>query len=319
MSWEGRRVFVTGATGVIGSALTRQLLLEGAEVTALIFERPEGSDLIRSKDIDKVDQIDGRLEDASLLEKTLSKGRFEAVFHLGAQALVESALVEPVATFETNIKGTYNLLDACRTAEGIKAVVVASSDKAYCSKDSLPYTEDMALEGRFPYEVSKSCTDLLSLAYHRTYALPVAVTRCGNVYGPGDLNWSRIVPGTIKSLLAGERPIIRSDGKFKRDYIFVKDIAAAYLRTAEALLAGRCAGEAFNFAAESPLSVLEIVIAIQKQMNSSIEPDIRDTAKHEIRDQYLDCVKARETLGWKPGHSLETGLAETIAWYKDYL
>ncbi len=222
MGWKGRRVFVTGATGVIGSALTRRLIAEGADVTALVFERPEGSDLLRSNDIDKVKQIDGRLEDAPLLETILAEGRFDAVFHLGAQALVETVLLDPVGTFETNIKGSYNLLDACRKAGDVKAVVVASSDKAYGSADVLPYTEEMALEGRFPYEVSKSCTDLLAFAYHRTYQLPVAVTRCGNVYGPGDLNWSRIVPGTIKSLLAGERPVIRSDGKFKRDYIFVK-------------------------------------------------------------------------------------------------
>ncbi len=319
MGWEGRRVFVTGATGVIGSALTRRLIAEGAAVTALVFERPEGSDLVRSKDIDKVKQIDGRLEDGPLLETTLAKGRFDAVFHLGAQALVETALLDPVGTFETNIKGTYNLLDACRKAGDLKAIVVASSDKAYGAADSLPYTEDMALEGRFPYEVSKSCTDLLAFAYHRTYKLPVAVTRCGNVYGPGDLNWSRIVPGTIKSLLAGERPVIRSDGKFKRDYIFVKDIAAAYMSTVEALHAGRCAGEAFNFAAESPLTVLEIVEAIRKAMGSELEPDIRDSVRHEIKDQYLDCSKARETLGWEPGHSLEQGLAETIAWYEDFL
>ncbi|PCI40766.1 MAG: sugar dehydratase [Elusimicrobia bacterium] len=319
MTWNRRRVFVTGATGVIGSALTRQLIAEGADVSALIFERPDGSDLVRSGDINKIKQIDGRLEDGPLLDKTLTAGNFEAVFHLGAQALVESALTDPVATFETNIKGTYNLLDACRKVGGIKAIVVASSDKAYGAKDALPYTEDMALEGRFPYEVSKSCTDLISLAYHRTYALPVAVTRCGNVYGPGDLNWSRIVPGTIKSLLTGERPVIRSDGKFKRDYIFVKDIAAAYLQTAEALLDGRCAGEAFNFAAEAPLNVLEIVEAISTALNVSLEPDIRHTAKHEIRDQYLDCSKAREALAWKPGYTLEDGLAETIAWYKDYL
>ncbi len=245
----------------------------------------------------------------------------DTVFHLGAQPIVATALRNPLPTFETNVRGSYNLLEACRIHKSlVKRVVVASSDKAYGDGPSLPYTEDMPAAGRHPYDVSKSCTDLIALSYAHTYDLPITVARCGNIYGGGDLNWSRIVPGTIRSLWNGERPIIRSNGLFTRDYIFVEDVVDGYLALAEGCERDGIRGEAFNFSPESQVSVLEITGAVQRAMKRpDLEPVILDQVRSEIKDQYLDSSKARQHLGWKAAYSLERGLELTAAWYRAFL
>jgi CDP-glucose 4,6-dehydratase len=319
--WNQRRVFITGATGFIGSWLVKELLAHGAYVVALVRDTDPQSELYRSGDIRRVSVVNGRLEDFWTLERAINEYEIDTVFHLGAQTIVGTAHRFPLPTFEANIRGTYNLLEACRLHSNmVQRVVIASSDKAYGEQPNLPYTEDMPLNGRHPYEVSKSCADLIAQCYHHTYGLPVAIARCGNVYGGGDLNWSRIVPGTIRSFLRGERPIIRSDGTYVRDYIYVKDVVRAYMRLAECLDDDRVRGEAFNFSTETPLTVLELVQAIQRLMNCEhIEPQILDCAEGEIRAQYLSAAKARSILGWEPQFNLEQGLRETIEWYRVFL
>jgi CDP-glucose 4,6-dehydratase len=261
------------------------------------------------------------LEDFFTLERAINEYEIDTVFHLAAQPIVSVAHRFPLQTFEANIRGTYNLLEACRIhSRLIRQVVIASSDKAYGEQATLPYTEDMPLQGRHPYEVSKSCTDMIAQSYHHTYGLPVAIARCGNIYGGGDLNWSRIVPGTIRSLLRHERPIIRSDGSFVRDYIYVKDVTRAYMKIAEQMQSPGVAGEAFNFSPERALTVLELVNLIQQIMQcEDIEPDIQNKAIGEIRAQYLDATKAHNRLGWSPCFTLEQGLMETVAWYRAFL
>ena len=319
--WKGRRGFVTGATGMVGSWLVKDLLAQGAYVVALVRDADPQSEFYRSGDIQRVSVVNGALEDFWTLERAINEHEVDTVFHLGAQTIVGTAHRFPLPTFESNIRGTYNLLEACRLhRDMVQRVVVASSDKAYGEQPNLPYTEDMPLNGRHPYEVSKSCADLIAQAYHHTYGLPVAIARCGNVYGGGDLNWSRIVPGSIHSFLRGERPIIRSDGAYVRDYIYVKDVARAYMRLAEGLDDDRVRGEAFNFSTESPMTVLDMVTVVQKLMHcEEIEPDIRNCAEGEIRNQYLSAAKARAVLAWKPQFDLETGLRETIEWYRVFL
>jgi CDP-glucose 4,6-dehydratase len=319
--WLGRRVFVTGATGVVGSWLVKELLDHGAVVTALVQDADPQSELLRSGLIHRVSVVNGAVEDFWTLERALNLREIETVFHLGAQTIVGVAYRFPLPTFEANIRGTYNLLEACRVhSDLVQRVVIASSDKAYGEQPVLPYTEDMPLNGRQPYEVSKSCADLIAQTYHDTYGLPVAIARCGNVYGGGDLNWSRLVPGTIRALLRKERPIIRSDGTYVRDYMFVKDVAHAYVRLAECLDDEQVQGEAFNFSTETPKTVLEIVTAIQELMEcEDIEPDIRDHVKGEIRYQHLSAAKAREMLAWRPQVDLETGLRQTIEWYRAFV
>ncbi|OGK91853.1 MAG: sugar dehydratase [Candidatus Rokubacteria bacterium RBG_16_73_20] len=319
--WTDRRVLVTGATGMVGSWLVKGLLAEDASVVALVLDADPQSELYRSGDIRRVTVVDGALEDFATLERALNAHEIETVFHLGAQALVGVAHRSPLGTFEANIRGTYNLLEACRRhRDVVRRVVVASSDKAYGAQARLPYVETLPLEGRHPYEVSKTCADLIAQSYAQTYGLPVAIARCGNVYGGGDLNWSRIVPGTVRSLLRGERPVIRSDGRYVRDYFYVKDAARAYRRLAEQLDDPRVRGEAFNFSTESPMTVLELVQAIQKLMDRAhLAPDVRGTAEGEIRSQYLSAAKAREVLAWEPRYDLEAGLRETIAWYRAFL
>ena len=318
--WQGRKIFITGATGMIGSWLVKESLSAGASVVALVQDADPQSELYRSGDIQRVSVVSGALEDFWTLERAINLHEVDTVFHLGAQTIVGTAHRFPLATFEANIRGTYNLLEVCRLhGEIVQRVVIASSDKAYGEQANLPYTEDMSLNGRHPYEVSKSCVDLIAQAYHHTYKLPVAIARCGNVYGGGDLNWSRIVPGAIRSFLRGERPVIRSDGAYVRDYIYVEDIACAYMRLAECLDDKRVQGEAFNFSAEKPSAVLELVSVIRNLMGCAhIEPDIRNCIQGEIRSQHLSAEKARTILEWKPEFDLETGLCETIEWYKAF-
>ncbi len=319
--WSRRRVFVTGATGIVGSWLTRRLVERGADVTALVIDFEPRSELARSGTSEQIRIAYGRLEDYETLERTLTLYEIEDVFHLGAQTLVEVALRSPLLTFEANIRGTYNLLEACRATGAAQRIVVASSDKAYGDSDDLPYREDMPLKGRHPYDVSKSCADLLARCYYETYDLTVAVARCGNVYGGGDLNWSRIVPGTLRSLLHEQRPQLRSNGLGTRDYIFVDDVVDAYLQLAEGLAAApdRVAGEAFNFSYGEPLTPIEMVRLLQEVVNApALDPEILDSARAEIVHQHLDSSKARSLLGWTPGHPLKDGLALTAAWYSDY-
>lgn len=319
--WQGHRVLITGVTGLVGSWLASALVERGAYVVGLIHHPDPQSNFFMSG-VDKAASIvQGQLEDYDCIERTINKYEISTVFHLGAQAIVGVAHRSPLATFESNIRGTYNLLEACRYHSGlVKQVVVASSDKAYGTQKELPYTESMPLAGLYPYEVSKSCTDLISQSYAHTYRLPVAVARCGNIYGGGDLNWSRIIPETIRACIDGKPPQIRSDGTFIRDYIYVKDVVSAYLRLAECLSEGRITGEAFNFSPFEPMSVLNLVARIQALMQCEhLKPEILNLAKGEIHSQYLDSSKAREILGWEPTYDLDRGLTETIAWYRHYL
>jgi CDP-glucose 4,6-dehydratase len=321
MAWSRRRVFVTGASGIVGSWLVKRLVREGAYVVALIHDWDPQTELIRSGDIAKVHVVNGALEEYATIERAINEHEVDTVFHLAAQPIVSTALRNPLPTFETNIRGSYHLLEACRVHRGlVKQVVIASSDKAYGDAETLPYTEDMPLHGRHPYDVSKSCTDLIALSYAHTYRLPIAVARCGNIYGGGDLNWSRIVPGTIRSILQGERPILRSNGLFTRDYIFVDDVVDAYLATADGLGREEIYGQAFNFSPESRVTVIEITRLLLKLMDRpDLEPVILDQVTAEIKDQYLDASKARRMLTWTPRFTLEQGLAETIRWYRAFL
>jgi CDP-glucose 4,6-dehydratase len=319
-SWVDRRVLVTGATGIVGSWLVKELLARDAIVVALVLDTDPQSEIVRSGDIERVKVVYGAVQDYATVDRAVGVWEVDTVIHLGAQTLVGAARRSPLPTFEANIRGTYTLLEACRVhADIVKAVVVASSDKVYGAATELPYTEQTPLRAQHPYDVSKACVDLIAHTYYETYQLPVAVARCGNIYGGGDLNWSRIVPGTIQSLLRGERPIIRSDGLFVRDYLYVKDAASAYLTLAEAVLRGKAAGEAVNFSGDARRTVLEIVADIQRLTGRlDLQPDIRSAVKAEIREQWLSFEKARRLLGWNPAYTLEQGLDETVAWYREW-
>jgi CDP-glucose 4,6-dehydratase len=320
VTWQDRSVLVTGASGFIGSWLTRRLVHEGARVVAAFDLVDPQSEFARAGVASQVEVVEGLLQDPRTADAAFASGPIDTVFHLGAQTIVGAARVDPVATFEANVRGSYLLLDACRAAgASVERVVVASSDKAYGATAALPYQEDAPLAGREPYEVSKSCTDLLAQAYATAYGLPVAVARCGNVYGGGDLNWSRIVPGTVRALLEGVTPVIRSDGTFVRDYLHVDDVVDAYLALADGIDRGVAAAQAFNFSDESPRSVLELYTAICEAAGVRVEPDIRSDAPGEIHNQYLDAAKARELLGWKARVDLGDGLARTVSWYRELL
>ena len=318
--WSDRAVLVTGATGIVGSHLCAELLRLGARVVALVRDDDPQSSFYRDGIVAGCSIVRGELQRYEDCIRALNGHDVEVVFHLGAQTLVGTALREPLETFESNVRGSYNLFEAARRSPDlVKAVVVASSDKAYGDSEVLPYTEDMPLAAKHPYDVSKSCTDLLASCYAATYGLPVSVARCGNIYGPGDLNWSRIVPGTIRSVLTGQRPVLRSNGTNVRDYIYVADVVSAYIALAEQIESPAVRGEAFNFSPETEVTVLEIVEAITRLMDSQLEPLVLDVAKHEIKSQTLDAAKARRVLGWKPTYSLDNGLKETIPWYRTML
>ena len=318
--WKDRPVLITGATGLVGSCLTRALREAGADTVCLVRDWVPQSEVVRSGTLDSVKIVRGDICDRDLLERTLGEYEINTVFHLAAQTIVGIANRNPVSTFESNITGTWNVLEACRRSPAVKAIVLASSDKAYGDQEQLPYSEDTPLEGRHPYDVSKSCSDLIAQTYGKTYGLPVAITRCGNFYGGGDLNWNRIVPGTIRSVLRGERPVIRSDGQFIRDYFYVEDGAAAYMLLAEKLLGNdRLRGQAFNFSNEIQVTVLDLVDRILQQMDSSLKPDVRNEASNEIRHQYLSACRARTELAWSPLFSLDEGLTRTITWYQEFL
>lgn len=324
-NWKNKSVFITGAIGLLGSWLTKLMIDEGANV--IVLERdivPKSILWGSSKDFayikNELTVVHGCLEDYQLLERVLNEYEIEVVFHLGAQTIVGTANRNPLSTFESNIRGTYNLLEACRrNKEMIKAIVVASSDKAYGVQEKLPYDENTSLCGTHPYDVSKSCADLISYTYFNTYKLPVCITRCGNLYGPGDLNFNRIIPETIRSLLNGERPLIRSDGTYIRDYFYVKDGALAYKTLAEKMYELDIHGESFNFSNEIQVTVLELVEKLIEIMGGNIEPKILGNACNEIKHQYLSAQKARSILNWHPHYTMEEGLKETIEWYKLFL
>lgn len=320
MSSPVQRVFVTGATGIVGSWLVRRLVEQGSYVVVLVRDSDPQSEFFRSGVALRTTVVNGTLENYADLERAISEHETDTVLHLGAQTIVGTALRSPLATFEANIRGTYNLLEACRRLpDVVRGIVVASSDKAYGDSDVLPYTENMPPLGRHPYDVSKSCTDLLAQTYAHTYSLPVAIARCGNIYGGGDLNWSRIVPGTIRSAVRGERPVLRSDGTFVRDYLFVDDVVDAYLALAERVSAGDCVGEAFNFSTEARVSALEMMRAVLHAADAEhLEPVVGNTARGEIRHQYLDSTKARTVLGWVPRVTMEEGLRRSVDWYRGF-
>jgi len=317
--WLDRPTFVTGGTGLVGSWLVRRLVEAGADVVWLVRDWVPQSEMVRSGLIEQVKIIRGDIRSQEVLERALGEYEIDTVIHLAAQTIVTIANRNPISTFETNIAGTWNLLEACRRSPRVKQVVVASSDKAYGDQKSLPYNEETPLQGQHPYDVSKSAADLVAHSYAISYSLPVVITRCGNFYGGGDLNWNRIIPGTIRSVLRGQRPVIRSDGQYIRDYFYVEDGAAAYMLLAEQLAdRPELKGEAFNFSNEIQVTVSEIVGKILNLMDSSLEPELRNEASNEIRHQYLSAAKARQVLSWEPMFTLDAALTKTIAWYRQF-
>ena len=317
--WLDRPTFVTGATGLVGSWLVQRLVAAGADVVCLIRDWVPQSELVRTGTLDRVTVVRGDIRDRELLERVLGEYEIDTVIHLAAQTIVTIANRNPISTFESNIAGTWNLLEACRRSSTLKQIVVASSDKAYGHQKDLPYHEAMPLQGEHPYDVSKTCADLIARMYAVSYDLPTVITRCGNFYGGGDLNWNRIIPGTIRSVLRGQNPVIRSSGTYIRDYFYVEDGAAAYMYLAESLARNpNIKGEAFNFSNELQMTVTQIVEKILSLMESDLQVEIRDEARNEILHQYLSAEKARNQLGWKPLFDFEHGLRKTIDWYKDF-
>ncbi|TCO79062.1 GDP-mannose 4,6-dehydratase [Marinisporobacter balticus] len=316
--WKNKKVFITGATGFLGSYLAKELIDLGANVTALRRDFVANSNLYTMDYEKKINWIQGSLEDIQVLERALSEYEIDTVFHLAAQAIVGIANNHPSSTFEANIRGTWNILEACRRSTLVKNIIVASSDKAYGDQLKLPYNENMPLQGKHPYDVSKSCADLIAQSYYHTYKLPVCITRCGNLYGGGDLNFNRIIPQTIKCILHDEAPIVRSDGTFIRDYFYVEDAVKAYLLLAEKMEVLNLYGEAFNFSNEIQLTVLELVEKILKIMDSKLEPTILNQGDHEIKHQYLSAEKARKILKWQPAFDIDEGLRRAIGWYRSY-
>ena len=318
--WQDRPTLVTGATGLVGGWLVKSLVAAGADVVCLVRDWMPGSELVRSGAWDRVKIVRGDVVDQALLERALGEYEIDTVIHLAAQTIVGIANRNPVSTFEANIQGTWCLLEACRRSPKVKQIVVASSDKAYGDQDILPYDEATPLQGQHPYDVSKSCADLISYTYANSYDLPVTITRCGNFYGGGDLNWNRIVPGTVRSVLRGQAPVIRSDGSFVRDYFYVEDGAAAYMLLAEKMAQNPgLKGEAFNFSNELQVTVLELTQKILDVMGSDLKPDIRNEASNEIKHQYLSAAKARRMLNWEPLYTLDGALEKTIQWYREFL
>ena len=311
--WLDRPTFVTGGTGLVGSWLVRRLIDAGADLVCLVRDWVPQSELVHAKLIDQVKVVRGDIRDREVVERTLGEYEINTVIHLAAQTIVTIANRNPLSTFETNIAGTWNLLESCRRSSNVKQIVIASSDKAYGDQETLPYNESTPLQGQHPYDVSKSAADLIANTYAVSFDLPVAITRCGNFYGGGDLNWNRIIPGTIRSILRGQNPIIRSDGKYIRDYFYVEDGAAAYMLLAEKLAEHpELKGEAFNFSNEIQVTVCEIVERILKLMDSNLKPEILNQVQNEIRHQYLSAEKARRVLNWHPLFSLDGGLNKTI-------
>jgi CDP-glucose 4,6-dehydratase len=317
--WKGKRVFVTGATGLMGGWLVKALLRENAEVVVLVRDQAPKSMLVAEGILPKITVVSGDLESPPTMQRAIAEYEPHTVFHLAAQPLVGVAKKDPVGTLRANVMGTWNVLEACRLSGGSN-VVVASSDKAYGASENLPYRETHPLQGRYPYDVSKSCTDLIAQMYAATYGLKTAIARCGNLFGGGDLNFSRTIPGVIKATLDGEPFVIRSDGKFVRDFLYVKDAAESYLTLGERLAEdASVSGEAFNFSIGERLTVLDIVnMTLRIMGRTDLTPVIQNIASSEIREQYLDASKARTMLGWEPKYAMEQAIEETVAWYREH-
>ena len=313
-------MFVTGATGLLGSWLVPELMQRGATVVALVRDGAPRSRLVRDGWLARIATVRGSLTDDGLVRRALAEYSIDTVFHLGAQTLVGIAKVDPVGTLEANVRGTWMLLEAARQC-GVRHVLVASSDKAYGNSDHLPYREDHPLQGRFPYDVSKSCTDLITTMYARTYGLGAVIARCGNLFGGGDLNFSRLIPGVILAALKGENFQIRSDGKFVRDFLYVEDAADAYITLAEKLAADPAlAGEAFNFGLGLRPTMLDLTEKVLGMMGrADLRPIVQNIASAEIREQYLDAGKANAVLSWTPKYGMDEGLRRTIEWYIAFL
>ena len=317
--WRHRKVAVTGGTGFLGSHVVSQLRDLEADVVVVVRD-DIALGPVHQHWWSAVTRVRGDICDQHLMERVLGESEAQTVFHLAAQTQVGVANLNPISSLESNVRGTWTVLEAIRRSPSVQQAVVASSDKAYGTQPELPYTETMPLSAVHPYDVSKAAGDMIATSYARTYGVNVAITRCGNLFGPGDTNWERLFPGVIRQLLEGQRPIIRSDGTLTRDYLYVEDAAGCYLLLAETLAARPdLAGEAFNFASGRPLSVLEVVALMQAAVGTSLEPDVRATASGEIFHQYLSAEKARAVLGWEPAHSFEEGLDRTVAWYRTAL
>jgi CDP-glucose 4,6-dehydratase len=317
--WKGKSVFVTGATGLMGGWLVKALRREGAEVVALVRDQAPKSMLVAEGILQQIAIVSGDLESLPTMQRAISEYEPHTVFHLAAQPLVGVAKKDPVGTLRANVMGTWNVLEACRLSGGSN-VVVASSDKAYGASENLPYLETHPLQGRYPYDVSKSCTDLISQMYAATYGLRTAIARCGNLFGGGDLNFSRTIPGVVKATLDGEPFVIRSDGKFVRDFLYVKDAAECYLTLGELLAEDSAvSGEAFNFSLGERLTVLDIVhMTLRIMGRTDLQPVIQNIASSEIREQYLDASKARKLLAWQPRYAMQQAIEETVNWYREY-
>ena len=318
--WQDRPILVTGASGHIGGWLVRQLCELRAEVICLVRDWLPECQLVSEGLIDQVKVVPGELGDIDLLQRTLREYEVSTVIHLAAQSIVGVANRDPISTFESNIRGTWCLMEACRLSPSVKQVVAASTDKVYGENEQLPYVEEMPLLAVYPHDVSKACAEMIVSSYARTYGLNVAITRLPNVYGGADLNWSRIIPGTIRSIIRNEQPMINSNGKFVRDYLYVGDAVSATLLLAEKLAENAdLRGQAFNISSETYLTVLELVERMLKLMGCSLQPLVRDQSKNEIKNQYLSAAKARQMLGWQPQFTIEEGLGRTIEWYRTFL
>lgn len=317
--WALKNILITGGSGFLGSYIIEKLVPKEANIIAIVRDHLPKSRLFYKDLNEKITIVNGDISDYRLVERTLNEYEIGVVFHLAAQTIVQIANRAPISTFESNIKGSWNIFEASRNIETVERIIVASSDKAYGEKKNLPYNELDSLNAKHPYDLSKAITDLLAQGYYSTYGLPVGITRCGNLYGGGDLNFNRIVPQTIRSILYNQNPEIRSDGTFLRDYFYVEDAADSYIILAENLLEKKLEGQAFNFGTGKPVSVLELVEKILAiSGNKTLKPIIKNTAKGEIKDQYLDCSKAFKTFDWKPAHTLEMGLRKSFEWYKSW-
>jgi CDP-glucose 4,6-dehydratase len=317
--WRGRHVLVTGIGGFVGSCLARALVDRGAEVAGIVRDSRGERQLAALGLSQRVRLVRGSITDLGVVERALNEYETELCFHLAAQAIVGAANRSPLSTFESNIRGTWTVLEAARQHALLRGLVIASSDKVYGDQPALPYTEDSPLAATYPYDASKLCAEVLARSYAATFELPLAVVRCANIYGGGDLNWSRLIPGTIRSVLQGEEPVIRSDGTMERDYLYVEDAADAYLTLAEHVADDGVRGQAFNFGWSRGFSVLEVVEAILAQAGSALRPRILNQARAEIQRQWLSAEKAGRALGWTPRVSLDEGIARSVAWYRDYL
>lgn len=320
MFWKRRSVLVTGATGLLGGWLVPVLVREGAQVVALVRDGSPRSILAQDEWMARINTVHGSLSDSALLRRTVAEYGVDTIFHLAAQTLVGVAKEDPIGTLEANVQGTWNLLEAARLTHKCQ-VLVASSDKAYGTPLTLPYVEEHPLCGKYPYDASKSCVDLISQMYATTYRLPVGIVRCGNLFGGGDLNFTRSIPGLIIATLRGERFQIRSDGYRIRDYLYVEDAVAAYMLFAERMAENpSLIGEAFNFSLESRLTVLELVdVGLRLMGRTDLKPIILNRAENEVCDQYLTAGKAKRLLGWAPRFTMEDGMRRSIEWYKAYL